>query len=411
MKKILAMLLALTMVFALCACGNSAAPAPAAAPAAEAPAAEAPAPEAPAEEAAPIKVGLITLHDENSPYDLNFINAFKAACEATGAEAMIKTNIGEDAAAYDTACELADAGCAIVFADSYGHQQHLLEAAQEYPEVQFTNCTGDNAAASGLDNMHNAFANIFMGRYLAGVAAGMKLQQMIDEGQFTAEEAKVGYVGAMSYAEVKSGYTAWYLGVRSIVPTATMEVTFTGSWFDYTLEKEGAEKLIQNGCKIISQHADSMGAPTACETAGVPNVAYNGSTLEACPNTYIISSRIDWAPYFTLAIQAVQNGGNYPTDFFGTIEDGSVALTELNEAVVAPGTAEKLEEVKAALLDGSLHVFDCSTWTVNGETLTSYDQAAFYEGNECIWDGYFHESETRSAPYFDLSIDGITLLG
>ena len=352
-------------------------------------------------------VGLITLHDENSGYDKNFIDAFNAACEATGVKGLIKTGVGEDQSAYDAAAEMADAGCAVVFADSYGHQPYILQAAEEFPDVHFTSCTGDMAQDAGLDNYHNAFAPIYNGRYLAGVAAGLKLQEMIDNGEFTADEAKVGYVGAKPYAEVISGYTSWYLGVRSIVPTVTMDVVYTGEWYDETLEKEGAEKLIQGGCKLISQHADSMGAPTACETAGVPNVSYNGSTIAACPNTYIISSRIDWQPYFEYAINAVKNGEGYDID---SATQALALLTELNEAVAAAGTAEKLAEVEAAIEDGSFHVFDTSTWTKDGETLESYDTVAYYEGNECIWDGYFHESETRSAPYFDLIIDGITLL-
>ena len=363
-----------------------------------------------------IKVGLLTLHDENSTYDKNFIDGFTAACAACGVEGVVRSGVGEDQTAYDAACELADDGCAVVFADSYGHQPYILEAAMEYPEVQFTSCTGDMALAEGVENYHNAFASIYEGRFIAGVAAGLKLNEMIANGEFTAEEAKVGYVGAMRYAEVKSGYTAWYLGVRSVCPTVTMEVTFTNSWYDETLENEGANLLIQNGCKLISQHADSWGAPNACEKAGVPNVSYNGSTISACPNTFLISSRIDWTPYFTYAIQAVQNGENYDTDWCGTIETGSVVLTDVNEAAAAAGTAEKLAEVKAAILDGSLEIFDCATWTVNGEPCTSYlanvvPDDAFAPDTEVIIDGAFDESALRSAPYFDIDIDGITLLG
>ena len=402
MKKLIAVVLALVMVFALCACGSSSAPAQSA---------SAPAEEAAAADAAPIKVGLVALHDENSTYDKNFIDAFKAACDACGVEGLIKTQIPEEAAAYDAACEFADDGCALVFADSYGHQSYILDAAKEYPEVQFVSCTGDTALNDGVANFHNAFASIFQGRYIAGVAAGLKLKEMIDAGEFTAAEAKVGYVGAMTYAEVKSGYTSWFLGVRSIVPEATMEVVFTGSWYDETLEKEGAQKLIANGCKLISQHADSWGAPTACEEAGVPNVSYNGSTISACPNTFIISSRIDWTPYFTYAIKAVQAGEAFDTDWCGTLETGSVALTDVNEAVAAEGTAEKLAEVKAAILDGSLKVFDCSTWTKDGQNLTSYTDSWGLNGAEAIENGVFTESTLRSAPYFDIDIDGITLLG
>ena len=418
MKKIIAMLLALVMVFALCACGQSAAPAATEAPAADA--AEAPATEsdAAASDVADLKVGFIFLHDENSTYDANFMNAAKAACEELGLsedQYIFKTNIPESQECQEAAEELADAGCNIVFADSFGHEPYLIAAAKEFPEVQFCHATGTRAHTEGLENHHNAFASIYEGRYLAGVAAGLKLNEMIANGDFTEDEAKIGYVGAYTYAEVVSGYTSFFLGARSVCPTATMEVTFTGSWYDETAEKEAANKLIDSGCKLISQHADSMGAPTACETAGIPNVSYNGSTAAACPNTFIVSSRIDWTPYYVYAMKAYLAGEAIDTDWTGTLATGSVVLTEINEAVAAEGTAAKIEEVKAALEDGSIHVFDTATFTVGGETLTSYmadvDTDADYTADtEAISDGYFHESEYRSAPYFDLRIDGITLL-
>ena len=364
-----------------------------------------------------VKVGFICLHDEQSTYDLNFINAAKAACEKLGVEMVLKTGINEDNACYETAADMADSGCIAVFADSFGHEDYMIQAAQEYPNVQFCHSTGTKAHTVNLPNYHNAFAAIYEGRYLAGVVAGMKLNEMIEAGKFTAEEAKVGYVGAFTYAEVISGYTSFFLGVRSVCPTATMEVTFTGSWYDPTAEKEGAQKLIQDGCKLISQHADSLGAPSACEEAGVPDVSYNGSTKEAGPNTYLISSRIDWEPYYEYAITAAMNGTPIDADWTGTIATGSVKLTDLNdtEGVVAAGTAEKLAEVQAALEAGTLHVFDTANFTVNGETLTTYladvdTDAAYTPDTEVIADGYFHESEYRSAPYFDLQIDGITLL-
>ena len=243
----------------------------------------------------------------------------------------------------------------------------------------------------------------------------MKLNEMIENGEFTAEEAKIGYVGAYTYAEVISGYTSFFLGARSVCPTATMEVQFTGSWYDETAEKEAANTLISRGCKLISQHADSMGAPTACETAGVPNVSYNGSTIAACPNTFIVSSRIDWTPYFEYIITCVQNGEEIAADWCGNIDTGSVVLTEVNEQAAAEGTAEAIEETTGKLASGELHVFDTSTFTVGGETLDSYmadvdTDADYTPDTEVIMDGYFHESEMRSAPYFDLRIDGITTL-
>lgn len=416
MKKFVALLLALAMVFALCACGNSNSAAPKQDDAAESsqPSDNASENQSAADLSA-LKVGFIFLHDENSTYDLNFMNAAKEACETLGVESVFKTNIPEDQSCYEAAAELADAGCNIVFADSFGHEDYIIQAAKEFPKVQFCHSTGTKAHTEGLDNYHNAFASIYEGRYLAGVAAGLKLNEMIDNGDFAAEDAKIGYVGAFTYAEVVSGYTSFFLGARSVCPTATMEVTFTGSWYDETAEKEAANKLIANGCKLVSQHADSMGAPTACETAGVPNVSYNGSTISACPNTFIVSSRIDWAPYYEFVINSVANGETIPADWTGTLATGSVVLTEVNEAAAAAGTADKIAEVKAALEAGTIHVFDTANFTVGGETLTSYmadvDTDANYEADtEVILDGYFHESEMRSAPYFDLRIDGITLL-
>ena len=363
-----------------------------------------------------IKVGFIFLHDENSTYDLNFINGAKAACEALGiTDYVLKTNVPEGQECYDAAADLADDGCDIIFADSFGHEDFMIQAAKEFPDVQFCHSTGTKAHTEGLDNYHNAFASIYEGRFLAGIAAGMKLNEMIESGEITEDEAKIGYVGAFTYAEVISGYTSFFLGARSVCPSATMEVTFTGSWYDETAEKEGAQKLINNGCVLISQHADSMGAPTACELAGVPNVSYNGSTISACPNTYIISSRIDWAPYYEYAISAVMNGEAIDADWTGTLSTGSVVLTELNTDVAAEGTQEAIDEATAALEAGTLHVFDTTTFTVGGETLTSYmadvdTDADYTPDTEAISDGYFHESEYRSAPYFDLRIDGITLL-
>ena len=428
MKKIVALLMALCMVFALCACGQSAAPAATEAPAADAAATEAPAADATA--ASDLKVGFIFLHDETSTYDLNFMNGAKEACANLGLsddQVIFRTNIPEGQECYDAAAELADAGCNVIFADSFGHEDFMIQAAKEFPEVQFCHATGTKAHTEGLANYHNAFASIYEGRYLAGVAAGLKLNEMIANGEFTEDEAKIGYVGAFTYAEVVSGYTSFFLGARSVCPTATMEVTFTGSWYDETAEKEAANKLIGNGCKLISQHADSMGAPTACETAGVPNVSYNGSTEAACPNTFIVSSRINWAPYYEYAITAVMNGETIDADWTGTLATGSVVLTDINTAVAAEGTAEAIADATAKLESGELQVFDCSAFTVSGDNVTasmtvdadghvtSYladvDTDAAYTGDtEAVENGAFKESTFRAAPYFDLKIDGITLL-
>ena len=419
MKKFLALLLALVMVFALAACGQDAPETTEPAGDDDSVTSDAPVSDAPETAGIPleeIKVGFIFLHDENSTYDLNFINAAKAACEALGLsedQYVLRTNVPEGQECYDAAADLADDGCNIVFADSFGHEDFMIQAAREFPEVQFCHATGTKAHTEGLDNFHNAFASIYEGRYLAGIAAGMKLNEMIEAGEITESEAKMGYVGAFPYAEVKSGMTSFYLGAKSVCPTVTMDVRYTNSWFDIAKEKEAATSLINDGCVVISQHADSEGAPRACEENNVPNVAYNISTIPIAPNTALISSAISWEPYFTLMIESAMNGEEIPTDYCATIEEGGVILTELNTACAAEGTQEAIDAAMEQLLSGELHVFDTANFTVGGETLTSYmadvdTDADFTPDTEAISDGYFHESEYRSAPYFDLDIDGIT---
>ena len=394
MKKILALTLAVLMMFSLVACGGGASNNS----------------DAKAEE---MKVGFIFLHDENSTYDKNFIDAAVEACKNMGVTMVQKTQIPESNACYDAAVELIEVeDCDIIFADSFGHESFLMKAAQEYPDVQFCHATGTQAHTAGLKNFHNAFAHIYEGRYLAGVVAGMKLKEMMAADSKIVP--KMGYVGAFTFAEVISGYTSFYLGAKSIVPEVTMDVKFTGSWYDETKEKQAAQALIDGGCVLISQHADSMGAPTACEAAKVPNVSYNGSTAAACPNTFLISSRINWVPYFEYMITQVKKGEAIDTDWAGTLENGSVALTELGTAV-AEGTAAKLEEVKAGLKNKTINVFDTANWTKGGEKLTTYKADVdtddkFTPDTEAIENGVFYESKHRSGPYFDIQIDGITLL-
>ena len=402
MKKILALLLAVVMVFGLAACGESE---PATNDGGDTTAAA----------KTDLKVGFIFLHTEQSTYDKNFIDAAKAACAEMGVEMVQKTDIPESQACYDAAVELIEVEeCDIIFADSFGHESFLIQAAEEYPEVQFCHATGTQAHTAGLSNFHNAFASIYQGRYAAGVVAGLKLNEMIAAGQITAEQAKMGYVGAFTFAEVISGYTSFYLGAKSVCPSVTMDVKFTGSWYDEAKEKAAAEALINGGCVLLSQHADSMGAPTACENAGVPNVSYNGSTAAACPETFLISSRINWVPYFKYMIEQVQKGEAIDTDWTGTIATESVVLTDMGKNV-AEGTQAKLDEVLAGLKDGSINVFDTANYTVGGKAVTSYQADVdtddkFTPDTEVIENGIFMESKHRSAPYFDLRIDGITLL-
>ena len=424
MKKILAFLLAAMMVLAFAACGEDNGGTPTPTPDVKGMSVDVlprnamtPSVEIPAD----FKIGMICLHDENSTYDNNFIQALRQVQKDLGLsddQVVIVTNIGEDSSCYDAAVDLAkNKGCKVIFADSFGHESFMKQAAQEYPEVQFCHATGTSGKIANIENFHNAFASIYEGRYLAGIAAGLKLNEMIAAGKITAEQAVIGYVGAFTYAEVISGMTSFYLGARSVCPSATMKVRYTGSWYDQAKEQEAATALIEKDkCVLISQHADSLGAPTACELAGVPNVSYNGSTYSAGETTFIISSAINWAPYFQYIIETVVKGEAIAPDWCGTIATNSVVLSGVNQDVAAEGTIEKINEAIKALEAGTLHVFDTANFTVDGKTLTEYlaDVDGDYTGEtNVIHDGYFDESNAvdfRSAPYFDIIIDGVTNL-
>lgn len=402
-------------------------------------------------------IALICLHGDNSTYDVNFMDAFKAACKAKGLtedQYTIVTDIPEEGDdCYNKAAEFADAGYKAVFADSFGHEANMIKAAKEFPNVIFGHATGTGSSRSLDDdadndtpaNFHNAFASIYEGRYLAGVAAGLKLLELYGgkdgaaAGEVTDANAKVGYVGAHPYAEVISGFTSWFLGVRSIVPNATMEVRYTYEWYHEVGEKASATALIDSGCKLISGHADSMGVPTACKEANIPNVFYNGTSPE---QQFVIASKINWQPYFELMIDAAVKGTTLVKDYVGTLQTGSVQITTLGPAA-ATGTQAKLDEVKAKLLDGSLKVFDCSKFTAKNAKAVQEAEATLAEHSNAYWkalnltidqdghitsyladiidvgdyagetnaieNGIFTESSKRSAPYFDLIIDGITV--
>lgn len=423
MKKITAMLLCLAMLFAFAGCGSK-----------DTGSGSTNAKKGVTEDILPrldvksevtvpndFKIGMICLHDENSTYDNNFIQALKSVQKGMGLkddQVVIVTGIGEDNNCYNTAVDLAkNKGCKIVFADSFGHESFLKQAAAEFPDVQFCHATGTSAKRAGIANFHNAFASIYEGRYLAGIAAGMKLNEMIKDGKIKAEEAIIGYVGAYTYAEVISGMTSFFLGARSVCESATMKVRYTGSWYDQAKEQEAATALIEKDkCVLISQHADSLGAPTACELAGVPNVSYNGSTYSAGKNTFIVSSAINWAPYFQYIVESVVSGKAIDADWCGDIATNSVVLTGINADVAAEGTEAKIKEAIDGFKAGTLHVFDTSKFTKDGKKLDEYlaDVDGDFKGEtNVIHDGYFDESNAkdfRSAPYFDMIIDGVTNL-
>lgn len=396
MKKLLALILALVMVLSLAACGETPE--------------EPENPETPSETteltAENIKIGFIHVSD---PSDMGYtynhdLGTWKMAENLGISEDQIinKYNIGEDEGCATAIEELVEAGCNIIFATSFGHGDYMTEAAANHPEIEFCHATGAQAASSGLSNYHNYFTSIYEARYIAGVAAGLKLNEMIENGTITAEEAVIGYVSAFYFPEVISGFTAFYLGARSVCPSATMITLKADSWSDPVKEGQIAEALIAQGAVIISQHSDNPTPATKAEDSGLFHCGYNSDMAEAAPGSSIISARADWSIYLTYAVSCVLNGEEIATDWCKGFAEGANFTSPLNEAVAAPGTAEKLEEVANGIKDGSIHVF-AGPWT----GYNVFDSADVYTCAEGEW---VEESQTQSAPYFGYIIDGITLL-
>ncbi|MBQ6431107.1 MAG: BMP family ABC transporter substrate-binding protein [Oscillospiraceae bacterium] len=404
MKKLIAILLCLLLVTAIFAgCGPSA--------------------------NSDFKVGVVLVGDENEGYTLAHINGIKEAAKNLGLSEtdnfVWKYAIGEDETCKTAIEDCIDQGCKLVFTNSYGHQDYAKLAAEQNPDVQIVAMTGDKAKASGLANYKNAFTEIYEARYVSGVVAGMKIAELEKDGKLTAKNyakdgtVKVGYVGAYPYAEVVSGYTAFFLGIKSVYENVSMEVLYTSSWFDITAEKAAAEQMIGDGCVIIGQHADSTGAPSACEAAlnagtTVYSVGYNIDMLTAAPNAALTSPTNEWGVYYTYAIGAAMNGEDIATNWAEGFDKDAVALTPLGPNAAA-GTQEKVDEVIAALKDGSLHPFDQKAFTVGGKTVeeafaTDTDGDWNNDADNAMFDGYYHESYFQSAPAFNLRIDGITEL-
>ena len=409
-KRLLAMLLAGAMIFGLAACGGGGG-------SAETPAGGESTPPVSEEtgggeaETKSIKVGMVCIGDENDQgYTYNFMRGVEEATEqlkqqGIEVEWVFKTNILEDSGCEDANIELADDGCQIIINNSYGFEPFMLKVAPDYPEIEFISCTNQASAVDDLANTHNAFANIYEGRYLAGVAGGMKLQQMIDEGTITADQAVIGYVGAFPFAEVVSGYTAFYLGAKSVCPTVTMKVKYVNSWSDAPQEAAAAAALADEGCVLISQHSDNTTPATAAQDAGVFHCGYNNDMTGVAPEASIISCRVDWAPYFVYAISSVVNGQEFAQDWTAGYADGSVKLTELNEAVAAPGTAEALEAAEADLA-GGLHVF---AGPLSGHPAQDPEGEVWSIGEgEFFAESDLSQEGGLSAPQFCYVIDGIT---
>lgn len=384
-----------------------------------------------------VKIGVILVGDESEGYTLAHMNGIEEARKALGLkenQIIYKKKVEENSKCYDAAKELAEDGCSLIISNSYSHQDYMHQAAEEYKNITFVAATGDYAAISHTDNLKNAFTKVYESRYVSGIVAGLKIKELHEAGALKSKNydsnnnVKVGYVGAFPYAEVVSGYTAFYLGIKSVYENVSMEVQYTNSWFSIPDESKTAGALIDDGCVIIGQHADSTGAPSECERRLKQgdvcySVGYNVDMLGAAPTAALTSATNNWGVYYTYAFSQLIEGKEIATDWAEGYAKNTVGITALGNSC-ANGTKAKVDEVEAKLKAGTLNVFDISKFTVNGSAITSnvvdlsyYDFSGatprlVYEGEkvETVKDGAIVESVFRSAPYFSLRIDGITEL-
>lgn len=340
-----------------------------------------------------IKVGFVHISDASDMgYTYNHDLGTKEMQEALGLsedQIINKFNVPEGAECDTALRELVEAGCNIIFATSFGYEDYVKEVAAEYPDIQFCHATGYQAAGSGLSNFHNYFASIYEARYLAGIAAGMKT-----------ESNKLGYVAAFPFAEVISGYTAFYLGAKSVNPDVTMDIMYTNSWNDPTVEAQVAKALIERGCDVVSQHSDSTAPATTAEENGVWQVGYNNDMIDAAPKASLISARIDWGIYVTEAVQAVVDGTEIPADWCKGLADDAVYLSPLNTDIAAEGTQEAIDEASEKLKAGELSVFAGPLKGTNpdGESIE------LAEGEQ------FDEQTEASAPSWTYIVEGCTVV-
>lgn len=421
MKKIVAMLLTVVMVFALVGCGSKKEKAADDSKEVtnQGSTQEGSGDENPAldsVDAGDVKVGFIYIGDENDGYTYAFYEGaleMKKALGISDENFLIKWNVPENEVCYEAACELVDDGCDIIFANSYGHETYMMQAAEENPDVEFCSATGDMAKKSGIDNYHNYYVSVEQSRYVSGIVAGMKLNEMIADGKITEDQAVVGYVGAFAFAQVISGFDSFYLGVKSVCPAAKMIVKYTSTWGDQAIEYDVAKALIEESkCVLISQHSNTTGPAAACEELGVYCVGYNISMIDAAPNYALTSASLNWGPFTTYAVKCVAAGEKMPSDWCKGYEDGACKITEVNAKAFSAETYSEVmaavETAESALKEGSLQVFDTTTFTVGGNALTEDFEDSF--GAKPVFDGAFHESYFQSAPGAAFIIDGITEL-
>lgn len=359
-----------------------------------------------------LKVGFIFVGDEITPYTENFIKAQNHVVSVFSdkIECVTKYNVTEDQIELPLE-ELVNEKCDYIIAASYGYGPVVKDMAALHPEIEFCVPTGDNANDEPvLSNYHNCYGTIYQGRYICGVIAGEKLKEMIESKVISAEEAKIGYVAAFPFAEVISGYTAFYLGVQSVVPEATMLVKYTDTWSNYSLEKQVAVELIDEGCVVISQHSDTKGPAVACENSKralpVYHVGYSQSMTDIAPTRSLVSCSVDYSYYFEQSINALLHGKKiedcidgkvYGQDSMAGIEKGWVRILDINYAILPENIDSTVKSVSSKIEKNDIAVFSGN--------FTGTDP--FDSSNKIDLRTPFIENEKSSSPAFCYVLDDV----
>ena len=357
-----------------------------------------------------LKVGFIYENDGSTPFTYNFMLAQEALERQYPDRVHILSRSNVRASETEEPLrELVKKGCAVIFINNDSTQVRSM--ALEYPKVEFCQISvGSDASSADPANYHTFSGEIYQGRYVSGVAAGMKLKELMENGVIGSDKALIGFVGAFPTAEIISGYTAFLLGVRSVVPQATMKVRYTNTWSNYAKEKAAAQTLIREGCIVISQHTNTTGPAVACEEASafltVIHVGYNQSMIDLAPSVSLVSTRINWTPYITGAVGAVLahkpiekavEGSAHGNDMSAGLDKNWVEILELNKHIAAEGTSEKIAQLTEAFHKGGIDVFRGDYTGVDPS-----NPADTIDLNK----GYI-ENENSSAPSFHYVLDGV----
>ncbi len=293
----------------------------------------------------PFKVGVIYV---SSPGDMGYSYMHdmgtKAAEEYFGdkIEVIRMENVPENDSAARALEQLVDEGCKIIFANSYNYQDYVLQVAQENPDVYFEHCSGYKSN----ENMSNYFGRMYQMRYLSGMIAG----KMSPTG-------KLGYVGAFAIPEVIRGINAFTLGARAVNPDATVTVVWTNTWFDPSLERQGAMALLDQGVDVVAQHQDTTEPAKAAIALDRYAVGYNADFRAITESDNVLVSPMwNWGNYMIPQIEKAMNGTWETQSYWGGLEDDMISLSPISPLVPADFVAQ-VEAKKNQIADKEWDVF------------------------------------------------------